>query len=939
MDPEQQARKIIDDNLAAAGWAVQDRDAMNLYAADGVAIREFPLAAGHGEADYLLYVNGEAVGVVEAKPDGHTLKGVEAQSTRYSEGLPAELPAPHRPLPFLYESTGTLTQFTNGLDPDPRSRDVFAFHQPATLATYSDLAKHQLRQRLKLMPTEHPLDPAGLWPAQERAIENLERSLGHARPRALIQMATGSGKTFTAANFCYRLVRHAKARRILFLVDRANLGKQTLKEFQQFRPPDDGRRFDELYNITRLTGQSIRDSDKIVISTIQRVYAMLNGNDLDPKDEEGSMFDSAEPLFSGPALVSYNPSLPIETFDFIVTDECHRSIYNLWRQVLEYFDAFLVGLTATPSKQTIGFFNKNLVMEYGHKEAVADGVNVDYDVYRIRTKITEGGATVDADYFVDKRDKLTRARRQELLDEEFTYDARQLDRDVVAEDQMRTVVLTFRDKLPEIFPGRTEVPKTLIFAKDDSHAEDIVSIVRNEFDRGNDFCQKITYRTGFVQVEQPDGSKVWEKRDKMTAEDILAAFRTSYNPRIAVTVDMIATGTDVKPLECLLFMRDVKSSLFFEQMKGRGVRIVKPAELKAVTGDAEIKDRFVIVDAVGVCETDKTESQPLDRKKSVSTKKVLNAVAMGNHSEDVVSTLAARLARLDKQLTEAQRAELEKLAGQPIKTLTNTLVAAVDVDKQVERARLEHDLPPDAEPDAAQLEAATKKLCREALKPFHNPEFRNRIIEIRRENEQTIDTVTQDEVVFAGADPAARDKAEQRIASFKQFISEHQDELTALQVLYSRPYRERLRLQDLKDLADAIKRPPLSATPQELWKAYQALEGDGSNRSSLAKATDLVTLVRHAIDESEPLTPFAQVVLARFDQWAEEQRNAGASFTEEQWLWLTQIAQHIAASVRIEPEDFEYGWFADRGQLGKAHQLFGDRLTGLLDELNRELVA
>ena len=936
MDPEQQARRSIDANLAAAGWAVQDRDAMNLYAADGVAVREFPLAPGHGEADYLLYVDAQAVGVVEAKPEGHTLKGVEAQSIRYSEGLPEDLPAPHRPLPFLYESTGTLTQFTNGLDPDPRSRDVFTFHQPATLRKYADRGHDQLRQRLRNL-SQHPLDERGLWRAQVQAVHSLENSLAKARPRALIQMATGSGKTFTAANFIYRLVKHADAKRVLFLVDRANLGRQTLKEFQQFRPPDDGRRFDELYNIQQLGSAGLAGSSRVVISTIQRVYAMLQGRDLQPEDEERSQYHTGGLPNLEPVPVAYNPAVPIETFDFIVTDECHRSIYNLWRQVLDYFDAFLIGLTATPSKQTIGFFNKNLVMEYGHKQAVADGVNVDYDVYRIKTKITEGGSIVDADYYVDKRDKLTRERRQELLDADLAYDAKQLDRDVVAEDQIRTVVRTFRDALPELFPGRTEVPKTLVFAKDDSHAEDIVTILREEFDRGNDFCQKITYRTGFMRVKQADGSETWQKTSSMTPEDVLAAFRTSYNPRIAVTVDMIATGTDVRPLECLLFMRDVKSTLFFEQMKGRGVRVVGEAELRAVTGDATVKDHFVIIDAVGVCETDKGESQPLDRQKNVSTQKVLNAVAMGNHSEEVVSTLAGRLARLNKQLTDEQRSELETLAAAPLASLIGGLVAAVDVDRQIEQARRDNDLPPDATPEPAQVEAATKKLCRQALRPFHNPEFRNRLIEIRRDTEQTIDTVSQDEVIFSGADPAARAKAEERVASFRRFIDEHRDEITALGVLYSRPYRDRLSLGDLKDLAEAIKRPPLSATPAELWRAYEALEG--GSRSGVAKAADLVSLVRHALDAGEPLTPFAQVAIGRFEQWSAAQKSAGANFTDEQWQWLTQIAGHIATSVRIEAEDFEYGWFADRGQLGKAHQLFGDKLVPLLDELNRELVA
>ena len=271
--------------------------------------------------------------------------------------------------------------------------------------------------------------------------------------------------------------------------------------------------------------------------------------------------------------MAYNTAIPIETFDFIIIDECHRSIYNLWRQVLEYFDAYLIGLTATPSKQTFGFFNQNLVMEYGHEKAVADAVNVGFEVYRIRTKITEQGSTIDKGFYVDKRDRLTRRKRWELLDEDLAYEAPQLDREVVAEDQIRTVLTAFHDKLfTEIFPGRTEVPKTLIFAKDDSHAEDIVRICREVFDKGNDFCQKITYRTTGIKPA-----------------DLIASFRNSYNPRIAVTVDMIATGTDIKPMEIVFFMRSVVPQGFFEQMKGRGVRVIEETALQAVTPDAKRK--------------------------------------------------------------------------------------------------------------------------------------------------------------------------------------------------------------------------------------------------------------------------------------------------------------------------------------------------------------
>ena len=488
--PEQLARQNIDALLAQCGWIVQSRDEMNLGAGRGIAVREFPLKTGY--ADYLLFVDRRAIGAVEAKPEGTTLTGVEARSMR----------ARLRTMPPLMGGTGEVTS---------------------------------------------PV----LWEAQIEAIENLERSLAADKPRALIQMATVSGKTFTAVSFIYRLIKFANVRRVLFLVDRSNLGRQTLKEFQQYVTPDDGRKITELYNVQRLQSNTLDPVSRVCITTIQRLYSMLSGEaEFDPELEEGSLFEMGDSLGQQPKVVRYNPAIPIEYFDFIVTDECHRSIYNLWRQVLEYFDAFITGLTATPSKQTFGFFNQNLVMEYSRPRAVADGVNVDGQVYRIRTAITEGGSTVEAGYYVDRRDRQTRKVRWEQLDEDLTYDAAQLDRTVVAESQIRAIVQTFRDRLfTEIFPGRSDVPKTLIFAKDDSHAEDIVRIVREEFGKGNDFCQKITYRVTGVKPE-----------------DLIASFRNSYNPRIAVTVDMIATGTDIKPLEVLLFMRPVKSRVLFEQM-------------------------------------------------------------------------------------------------------------------------------------------------------------------------------------------------------------------------------------------------------------------------------------------------------------------------------------------------------------------------------------
>ena len=940
--PEETARELIDAKLAASGWIVQSYKQMNLATGPGLAITEFPGA--HGPADYLLYVDGKAIAVVEAKPVGHTLKGVEGQSASYADGLAAKLPAWRRPLPFQYESTSEVTQFTNWTEPHARSRDIFSFHRPESLREMAQEEK-PLRAWLREMP-EVPTQ--GLWPKQHIAIANLEESLRLGKPRALIQMATGSGKTFTAANVSYRLIKYAHARRICFLVDRTNLGIQTLKEFQQFQPPDERRMFDKLYNTAFPHRNHFDPVNRVIITTIQRLYSVLTGQpDLADEDEERSVYEGPGAFKKPPVPITYNPVIPPEFFDTIIVDECHRSIYSVWGDVLKYFDAFLIGLTATPSKQTIGFFNQNLVMEYTHEQAVADRVNVPYDVYEIKTKITAGGSKVEAGFFVGKRSRKSRAERQEELDQDLPYTADDLDRAVVAEDQIRTVVQTFRDKLfTEIFPGRTEVPKTIIFAKDDSHADDIVRIVREEFGRGNDFCQKITYRTGVMRVtdkvKNPDGTERevvrYDKIKGKTGEDVLVAFRNSFNPRIAVTVDMIATGTDVKPVEIVFFMRSIKSSNYFEQMKGRGVRIMPADALTGVTPDAKSKTRFVIIDAVGVCEQTKSERGPLDREPTKSLKQVLDYIKAGGTDPDAVSALAGKLTRLSADLTQKQQEEVRKhAAGASADDLVRGLVSAID--EQTVEAKASELYPGVPQPTPHQLDAAELVLIKEAVKPFYDPHLRDVLLQIKQDNEQTIDRVSKDEVLTAGYSQAALDKAKAKIEDFKRFIEDHKDELTALQVFYGQATPDRLRFRDLKELAEQIKRPPVSATTEELWHCYEALESSKADGKGGQIITDLVSLIRHTLRPNEPLTPFAQVVRQRYAAWRKQQAEAGVRFTDEQSRWLDKIAEHIATSLVIEMDDFADGWFAQRGNLGKAHELFGDRLPSIVAEMNRVLTA
>ena len=955
LTPEQQAREQIDAMLVASGWVVQDRAGMNLSAGLGVAVREFPLATG--EADYLLFVNGKAVGALEAKKAGHTLKGVEVQSGKYAGGLPAGLNPPVTPLPFLYESTGVETQFTNLLDPDPRSRTIFAIHRPETLAewlaadtldawvrsgghysTADDTRPSSLRSRLRaLPPLEQPREGSGwrLYPNQLQGIVNLERSLQMDKPRALIQMATGSGKTIMAVTAIYRMIKFGGARRILFLVDRTNLGEQAEKEFQNYRTPDDNRKFTELYKVQRLTSNSMAASSKVVLTTVQRLYSMLQGEpDLDPALEEVSRFELDSPL-KPPLPVTYRPDLPPETYDVVFVDECHRSIYTLWRQVLEYFDGFLVGLTATPAKHTFGFFHQNLVMEYRHEEAVADGVNVDFEVYRIRTRITEDGSTVEKSPLpiLGVRNRSTRAVRWEAVDQDLTYTGDDLDRSVVAKDQIRTVIRAFRDRLfVDLFPGRTEVPKTLVFCKDDSHAEDVVDILREEFGRGNSFAQKITYKT----------------TGKRPA-DLLQEFRISYEPRVAVTVDMVSTGTDIRSIEIVLFLRSIKSRVLFEQMKGRGVRIIDANELRAVTPDATAKTHFVLVDAVGLTDhADFTDTHPLECQKHVSTRALLDYVAMGGTAPDALSSLASRLARLGRVLDHDAHRRLEAVSGGvSLWDLCRGILEALDLDRQVEAARCRfYGSSVDAasrrvDPTEAEITMAAEALAKAAVAPLaSNPGLRQLILELKARLDQVLDEVSKDELVFAGASQEAKDKARSLVTSFEAFLAGHRDEIDALQFFYSQPYSKRLRYTDLKALAEAIQAPPRSWTPEVLWRAYELLEKDKVRGASGRRLlTDIVSLVRFALHQQPVLEPFGEQVRVRFQNWMAGQEMRGRRFTPEPVRWLEMMRDHVAANVEIEVEDFDLNPFAQEGGLGAAARVFGGELGAVMRELNEALAA
>lgn len=923
-NPEQIARDKIDRMLTAAGWVVGDKNT-NVRSAKGIAIREYQTEVG--PVDYALFVNAKPAGVIEAKreEEGHRITTVEEQSMGYAQA--AWKHVGNQPINFIYESTGTLTRFTDLRDPKPRARTVFGFHQPDTMAEWMK-QERSLRARLRQYPT---LDPAGLRPAQIVAINKLEKSFGENRPKALIQMATGAGKTFTAATFIYRLLKHAKAKRILFLVDTKNLGEQAESEFMKYAPRDDNRLFTELYNVQRLSSSYIANDSHVVISTIQRLYATLKGEELDESAELDNPNESTwmeqQRKDKQPLPVVYNEKIPLEHFDFIVIDECHRSIYNLWQQVLDYFDGFLIGLTATPDKRTFAFFDENVVSEYTYEESVRDGVNVDYEIYTIETEITKKGSEIKAGWDVARRDKLTRQQRWGREDEDTRYHSNELDKKVVNVSQIRNIIREFRRALrTDIFPdrldkdGNYEVPKTLVFAKTDSHADDIINIIREEFGEGNDFCKKVTYKI----TEDP--------------KTVLNNFRNAYDPRIAVTVDMIATGTDVKPLEVLLFMRDVKSTNYFEQMKGRGSRTINKDQFRATTTSLIGKTHFIIVDAVGVTKSKKTDSRPLERKRGVLLKDLLGAVTTGVAEEDLFTSLASRLSRLGKQITPREEEKLLELTGgKSIKQIVGELLNAYDPDLIEERVQ-ERLRQPDALAADAEREEIQEALINTAAATFTG-EVNEYIENVRKIHEQIIDTHNVDVVTKSEWDKSSNEKASQTVADFTAFIEENRDEITALRYFYGQPYQRReLTFKLVREAMEQLRLQRPALAPHYVWEAYAQLENVKSE-SPKNELVALVSLIRRVCGLDDELTAYPSVVDKRFQDWVFQQQAGPVKFNSAQMDWLRLLKNHVAASFHIQLDDLDYTPFDASGGRGKMYQLFGDDMNRVLEELNAALVA
>lgn len=912
--------------LEASGWVLQDADRVDFAAGTGVAIREFMTPTG--PVDYLLVAERKVVGSIEAKPEGHTLASVETQTDRYNDGFTQlvegrDVPRYADELLFQYVSTGEETNFQSRRDPIVRPRDVFHFHRPETLAAWAQ-ADESFRRRLRSMP---PVDPADLRDVQVEALRNLEASLADAKPKALAAITMGGGKTRFSVAEASRLLRHAGATRLLFLVDRVSLGVQARDEFLSYTDPQ-GRRFGDDYVVEVARSNRIGSSTNVVICTIQRLYAILRGKPDEEFAEEMDEVSSFELGDDKPVEVGYNEHIPPEFFDLVFTDECHRSIYGRWGQVLDYFDAFLVGLTATPTPFTLAYFDENVIAEYSQEESVFDGVNVDQQLFRIRTKVGEEGATIEAGEWVRVRDKLTRRIDTKQLEDEFIYEPEKLDRAVVNPSQIRTVVRAFKDLVTtQLFPDRAEVPKTIFFCKHDDHAEDVLTIIREEFGRGIEFARKITYKA------------------EGTVEQNVKDFRNDPQLRIAVTVEQIGTGTDVKPVECLVFMRMVGSRVLFNQMRGRAVRTIDNDTFWQVTPGAQekgqTKEYSVLVDAIGITdeETALADARPVaDVKPSVPLNKLLNDIGMGIADDDTLRSTALRLTRLHGKLSDSEREEFARAAGGSRMTeIVEELRRAADEDFQLATAQEQSD---SEEPSEENLAAARAQLVEHAVAQLRRQEVRDKLESLQLQvTEQYIHLGGHDELLAATFVENPHE-AKSVIETWREFVESHHDEYVALKVYYAQPYRLRPTLKDVKDLAAAISRPPLNLTPEKVWSAYEALDANRVRGHGGKLDADLVRLIRYTLEQDDALIPHEQVVNLHFDVWLTEQEGAGRKFSPAQLRWLTMFKDYVAESMTFDPsEDYDFPPFSLQGGATAAYELFGQELNDVVTELNEALAA
>ena len=887
---------MIDKLFAASGWQVVDRES---YAPTiSAAAIEEGLLNQNMEADYLLFINGKAVGVLEAKKEDVDVSAdwVKAQAEKYVNNVPGLYQTISKPLPIIYLSNGKQVLFKDYRNPDSEYQELGRIHTPKEISKMLGITDEYAG-----LPALSEREKKALRDCQYEAITELEKSFRMGQNRALMVLATGSGKTYTACMAAYRMLSYTPMKRVLFLVDRNNLGKQAEGEFGMFRLTENGDPFNTIFSVNRLRSAKVPSDSNVVICTIQRLFSLLKGEDInDADDDENYGADEVNEV-----SLPTNLMLPPDFFDMIIIDECHRSIYGNWRKVLDYFSsAKMVGLTATPAPETLAFFNNNRIVNYTLEKSIADGVNVDYRVYRIKTQATEDGGAIREGEDVKKITRYTGTVETIKNQDETTYSKTELNRSIVNPAQIKLVLETYRDAVytemfidPQREPNMDYLPKTLIFALNDAHASNIVKIAKEVFGRTDDkFVQKITYSAG-------------------DSNELIRQFRNDKDFRIAVTVTLVATGTDVKPLEIVMFMRDVESEALYTQMKGRGVRTIGDEQLRNVTPNAFSKDLFYLVDAVGVTEHEMKVTRPGgdDGPTYVMTlKELLERITHGNVCDEYLRLLAARLSRIYNKCKESERNEFIKLAKADMKDIAVAIYDALEGGK----------LPPYN--DINEPNNERKGLVAPLV---NNPEARKYLL-ILNAGFVTILQPGEDTLISKGF---SLEEANETTQAFEKYVNEHKDEIEALRIIYNNQ-GEPLTYAMLKDLENKLKFENNKFNPHLLWNTYALVHPDAVVKFSTQEEKDAITniiqLVRFAYHQITTLNSLHASANQYFNLWCGQmQRN----ITEAQAALIKQIVSYIASNGSCTIKDIRE-W--DKPYAAQLIHSFGS-----LDQANESIVS
>lgn len=860
MTPEEKARVKIDRLFAEAGWTVVNRDEYE-PTMNAVAVRE-ALLKGNLEADYFLMINGKACGVLEAKREEIDVASnmVSEQVATYAKMVPDYYQAWQNPLPLLYKSNAKVVDFQDYRKSNVEWEEINRIHTP--------------KEIVDMLGIDDPfaglpiLKSKGLRACQFEAITELEKSFRTGQNRALMVLATGAGKTYTACLAAYRMLAYTPMRRILFLVDRNNLGKQAEGEFGTFRLTENGEAFNTIYTVNRLKSSTIPKDSNVVISTIQRLFSLLKGEEIVDNDDDDA--DDA----TGEVTLPDNPKLPHDYFDMIVIDECHRSIYGNWRKVLEYFDtARLIGLTATPIPETMAFFNNNRIVNYTLEKSIVDGVNVDNRVYRIKTEATENGGAIMQGEHVKVESRYTGKTEEVSSKETKNYSKTELNRSIVNPSQIKLILTTYRDAVytemfndPQREPQFEYLPKTLIFALNEAHATNIVKIAKEVFgevcpnadmDR---YVQKITYSSG-------------------DSNELIRQFRNDRDFRIAVTCTLVATGTDVKPLEVVMFMRDVESEPLYIQMKGRGVRIIGDEQLRNVTPNALSKDCFFLVDAVGV--TEHTMSIPEQGEgpdvEAITLKVLLERIAHGNLPDMYIKRLASTLSRLHNKADGEQRAEFERLAHDSMDAIATRIYDALESGE----------LPPFN--DINEPNNERKGL----VAPVANHAKVRKYILILAAGFVSTLMPGEDTLISKGF---SVEEAKDTTSAFEQYCHDHQDEIEALRILYNQN-GDPITYAMLKDLENKLKMENNKFSAKQLWNSYAIVCPDHVRRAIKKEESDALTniiqLVRYAFRQIERLDCVCTTARQYFNLWCGQWHR---DISDRQKDLMSQVVDYIAAN-------------------------------------------